>query len=209
MLNQNVSRRLSTNMMVKVGLLSAITIVLGLSGLGFIPIQPFKLTIMHLPVIIGSILLGPLAGALVGLFFGLFSIYQNIVNPTVVSFAFYNPLVSVLPRILIGIVPYYVYKFFSKFNETSGIAIGVALGSLTNTVGVLSMIYIIYLEKYISAKDVTGKAFLGAGALNGILEAGLATLIVVPIVLSINKIVKSKEYMKWRPRRVSILFSHI
>ena len=59
MLNQNASRRISTNMMVKVGLLSSISIVMGLSGLGFIPIQPFKLTIMHLPVIIGSILLGP------------------------------------------------------------------------------------------------------------------------------------------------------
>jgi len=187
MLNQNVSRRLSTNEMVKVGLLSAITIVMGLSGLGFIPIQPFKLTIMHLPVIIGSILLGPVAGGLVGLIFGLFSIYQNIVNPTIVSFAFYNPLVSVLPRILIGIVPFYVYKFLSKFNKTVGVALGAALGSLTNTVGVLGMIYIIYLEKYISAKGVTGKAFLTAGALNGLLEAILATLIVTPIVFSINK----------------------
>lgn len=176
--------------MVKVGLLSAITIVLGLSGLGFIPIQPFKLTIMHLPVIIGSILLGPVAGALVGLIFGLFSIYQNIINPTVVSFAFYNPLVSVLPRILIGIIPFYVYKFFSNFNKTVGVAIAAAIGSLTNTVGVLGMIYIIYLEKYISAKGVTGKAFIGAGSLNGLLEAILATIIVSPIVVAINKVNK-------------------
>lgn len=128
MLNQNASRRISTNMMVKVGLLSSISIVMGLSGLGFIPIQPFKLTIMHLPVIIGSILLGPLAGAFIGLIFGLFSIYQNIVNPTVVSFAFYNPLVSVLPRILIGIVPFYVYKYISKLGKRIGGSIGNAIG---------------------------------------------------------------------------------
>lgn len=190
MLNQNVSQKLNTNMVVKIGLLSAISIVMGLTGVGFVPTPWYKLTIMHLPVIIGSILLGPMAGGFIGLIFGVFSIYQNIVNPNIVSFAFYNPLVSVLPRIFIGIVPFYVYKFFSKFNKTAGVAIAAASGALTNTIGVLGMIYILYLEKYTVAKGLTWIAGLWAGGLNGLLEAALAVLIVTPIVLSINKVNK-------------------
>ncbi len=61
-----------------IGMLSAITIVLGLSGYGFVPLPTAKATIMQLPIVIGAILEGPLAGAMIGLIFGLFSIFQNI-----------------------------------------------------------------------------------------------------------------------------------
>jgi uncharacterized membrane protein len=188
MLRQKSIRKPNTAMLVKVGLLSSITIVMGTTGVGFIPIQPFKLTIMHIPVIIGAILEGPLAGALIGMIFGLFSIYQNLMVPGITSFAFYNPLVSVLPRILIGIVSYYMYKVFSRFNEGAGVAVGAALGSLTNTIGVLGMIFVIYLQRYVSARGTTAKAIYTAGAMNGAIEAVLATLIVLPIVFAVNKI---------------------
>lgn len=96
--------------MVIVGVLGAISVVLGMTPLGFIPVGPTRATIMHIPVIIGAILEGPVVGALVGLIFGAFSIFQAITNPTPVSVVFLNPLVSILPRILIGIVTYYVYE---------------------------------------------------------------------------------------------------
>lgn len=92
-----------------IGILGSISIVLGLTPLGFIPVGPTKATIMHIPVIIGAILEGPVVGGIVGLIFGLFSIFSAVTTPTPVSFAFLNPLVSVLPRILIGITSYYVY----------------------------------------------------------------------------------------------------
>lgn len=187
MLKQNNLKKLNTSMLVKIGLLSSITIVMGITGVGFIPIQPFKLTIMHIPVIIGAILEGPIAGGLIGMMFGLFSIYQNLMVPGITSFAFYNPLVSVLPRILIGVVSYYMYKLFSRFNEGAGVAIGAAVGSLTNTIGVLGMIFILYLQRYVSARGVTAKAIYTAGAMNGAVEAVLATLIVLPIVFAVNK----------------------
>lgn len=92
-----------------IGILGSISIVLGMTPLGFIPVGPTKATIMHIPVIIGAILEGPVVGGIVGLIFGLFSIFSAVTTPTPVSFAFLNPLVSVLPRILIGITSYYVY----------------------------------------------------------------------------------------------------
>ena len=107
-------KRFDVRSMTLIGVLGAISIVLGLSPLGFIPIGPTRATIMHVPVIIGAIVEGPVVGAMVGLIFGLFSLFQNITNPTIVSFAFLNPLVSVFPRVLIGITSYYTYKAFKN-----------------------------------------------------------------------------------------------
>jgi len=45
----------------------------------------------------------------------LLSMFQAVTNPTPVSFVFLNPIVSVLPRVLIGIVTYYVYRFVTEF----------------------------------------------------------------------------------------------
>ena len=75
-----------TKKIVSIGLLSSISIFLGLSGLGFIPIPPVKATILHVPVIIGAILDGPIVGMIIGLFFGLFSMYNALVTMTPTSF---------------------------------------------------------------------------------------------------------------------------
>lgn len=71
-------RKFSTREITVTGLLFAITIVLGVTGLGFISVPPFKSTIMHIPVIIGAILEGPVVGAMIGLLFGLFSMLEAI-----------------------------------------------------------------------------------------------------------------------------------
>ncbi|MFS8541951.1 MAG: ECF transporter S component, partial [Tissierellales bacterium] len=96
--------------MVITSVLGGITAVLGLTPIGLIPVGPTRATTMHIPVIIGAIMEGPLVGAFVGLIFGLISMFQAITNPTPVSFVFLNPIVSVIPRILIGITSHYAYK---------------------------------------------------------------------------------------------------
>lgn len=100
-----------------IGVLGAISIVLGLTPLGFIPIGPTRATIMHIPVIIGAIMEGPVVGGFVGLIFGLSSMFQAVTNPTPVSFVFLNPMVSILPRVLIGIITYYIYSGFKKIGK--------------------------------------------------------------------------------------------
>ncbi len=101
-----------------VGVLGGLSIALGLTPLGFIPVGPTRATIMHIPVIIGAIMEGPVVGGLIGLIFGLSSMFQAATNPTPVSPpVFLNPLVSVLPRILIGIVAHYSYKWARDLGE--------------------------------------------------------------------------------------------
>lgn len=243
-------KRFNTRKIAVVGLLGGISIVLGMTPVGFIPVGPTKATIMHIPVIIGAILDGPITGGLVGLIFGLFSIFQAIFYPTPVSFAFLNPLVSVIPRILIGITSHYVYRGVSRLgssrtlvllnaiwiaivgylaygiydiavNSKSGwlIAVNVLLivltlviafftnrkkmnrpldlvvasvaGTMTNTVLVLSMIYLIYAESFVEALGLdgglAGKIILGIGVTNGIPESIIAVLIVTAVVSTIKK----------------------
>lgn len=231
--------------MVIIGILGAISVILGMTPIGFIPIGPTRATIMHIPVIIGAIMEGPIVGGFVGLIFGLFSIYQAVTNPTPVSFVFLNPLVSILPRILIGIVSYYVYNTlknlgknktmgllyliwigiigylaygiytnltvsnnmwitlmnialiiltmgiayftYKKFkNKALDIVIAAGIGTLTNTVGVLSMIYLLYAERFVEAigGDVATarKIIVGIGITNGIPEAIIGIIIVTSVV---------------------------
>src|SRR5699024_6584140 len=94
--------------------------------LGFIPLGPINATTLHIPVIIASIILGPKIGAFMGGCFGLVSMIRSTIVVTPLSFVF-SPfvaplgstgtgswkalLIAFIPRILIGIIPYYSYKW--------------------------------------------------------------------------------------------------
>ncbi|MBZ9689733.1 ECF transporter S component [Clostridium estertheticum] len=187
-------RRVKTNQLTTIGMLSAICVVLGLTGYGFIPLPGAKATIMHIPVIIGSIIGGPIVGMAIGLIFGIFSIMQNIMAPNILSFAFINPLVSVLPRVLIGFTSYYVYKLSFTKNDSLKIGLATVVGSLTNTFGVLTMIYILYAAKFAASKgidpSIAAKTIYSIAVINGVPEAIIATIITIPVILSIKKMKK-------------------
>ena len=183
-----------TRRLVLIGALGGISIFLGVSGLGLIRLPIFSLTIMHIPVIIGALLEGPVVGISVGLIFGLFSMYQNITAPGLTSFIFWNPIVALIPRMLIGIVAYYSFKLFKSKIKNTGVCAGIAavLGTLTNTIGVLGLTYILYLDQYAQAREISREAVAGTlltvGLTNGIPEAIVSALITIPIVVTMLKI---------------------
>jgi len=111
------------------GLLGALSIMLGMTPLGFIPVPTAAghATIMHIPVILGAVLEGPRVGALTGLIFGLHS-FMRATSPL-----FADPLIAIVPRILIGLVAYAVYRL------SRSEALAAAFGTFTNTVGVLGL----------------------------------------------------------------------
>ena len=188
----SVQRRLNVRKMTVIGVLSAISIMMSMIPfIGYIPIGPMKATIMHVPVIIGAIIEGPLVGAIIGLIFGLTSLWNAITQPVLLSPLFMNPLVSVLPRILIGIIAYYVYQGVYKLTKkvyASGFVAGL-LGSLANTAGVLGMIYILYSDKYLALLGQqgasAGKLLFGVVVTSGIPEALVAALIVSAVSVAL------------------------
>lgn len=184
--------RIDVRRIVVIGLLSAITVVLSLTPLGYIPIPPINPTIMHIPVIVGAILEGPLVGALIGLIFGVTSLFKALTQPTLFSFPFLNPLVSILPRIIIGLASYYAFRFLKFKSQAIRIGIATFIGSITNTVLVLGAIYIIFLESYAKAMGMStsaaGYAILGIVFTNGLPEALVSVLICIPIIQILKKI---------------------
>lgn len=135
-----MNNKIKTRQMVTVSMLGAITIVLGLTPMGYIPLGLISITTMHIPVIIAAILEGPIVGGLVGLIFGLSSIANAILRPGPISFVFYNPIISILPRILIGVFAGFTFKYL-KNKKNSNIR-NVSLGLWVILTGFL--IYLVY-----------------------------------------------------------------
>jgi len=109
--------KVSTRQVAVAGLLGALTIALGLTPLGFVPVPTpaGSATTMHIPAIIAGVVEGPAAGAAVGVIFGSFSFYraQTQANP-VARMMFTDPLIAFLPRILIGVVAWTVFWFCQR-----------------------------------------------------------------------------------------------
>ncbi|MEF9991513.1 MAG: ECF transporter S component [Paraclostridium sp.] len=188
-----VSKKINVRQMAIIGMLSAISIMLSMTPLGFIPIGPVNATIMHIPVIIGSIIEGPIVGGIIGLIFGLTSFMRAITMPSPTNFMFMNPIVSILPRVLMGIATYYIYKGVFKVTKNLSIASMCSgfLGSIINTFGVLGMVYILYAQRYVEAiggdTSTAGAVILGIAATNGIPEAIIGALVVSGVVIILKK----------------------
>lgn len=185
-----------TRRLVIIGALGGISIFLGVSGIGIIRLPLFSITVMHIPVIIGALLEGPFVGAAIGLIFGLFSMYQNFTAPGLTSFLFWNPIIALIPRVLIGIVAYYSFKLLSTKLKNTAISATISsiLATLTNTIGVLGLTYVLYLDRYAAAKEISRGAVAGTllavGLTNGVPEAIASALIAVPIVVTMLKMKK-------------------
>jgi len=176
-----------TRKIVVAGILSAISVFLGLSRLGFIPwLSGASLTIMHVPVIIGAILEGPWVGAAIGLIFGLFSMLQAAIAPNgPTDVLFTNPLIAVLPRLLVGPIAWLVWRALQKLPVVGLISAGV-IGSLAHTFMVLEMIHL-------TSGNISW-AVLGPIAIaNGIPEAVLSAILVLAVVAAWRQIQVGKR----------------
>ena len=59
-------RKMNTRYMATLAMFCGVLLVMGVTGIGFIPLPVIKATTMHIPVILGAVLLGPGAGAVLG-----------------------------------------------------------------------------------------------------------------------------------------------
>lgn len=201
--------------LVQVALLGAIIFVMAFTPfIGYIPLGVTRATIIHVPVIIGSILLGPRKGAILGFLFGLTSLINNTISPTVTSFVFspfytlgevnggiLSLVICFVPRILVGVVPYYVYRLVrklmheSKGSDVIALAIAGVCGSLTNTLLVMNMIYLFFGHAYAAAKEVSYEALYGVIlsviGINGVPEAIVAAVLTGAVCKAIRSIRKA------------------
>lgn len=201
------TKKHDTRWMVSVALMAAIIIVLANTPLGMIQLPIVKATTVHIPVIIGAVLLGPNAGAILGFVFGMCSLISNTMAPTLLSFAF-SPFmsttgllgavkalwVSVGCRILIGVVAGWIWILFKKIkmNQMVSLIVTGFLGSMVNTVAVMGSIYLLFAKQYAEAKEVAVTAVwglvMGTVTASGIPEAIAAAILVTVITKMLLKI---------------------
>lgn len=200
MKNLTADNRQNTRSMVQTAIFGAIIIIMAFTPfLGYIPLGFTRATIIHIPVILASLLLGPKKGASLGFLFGLTSFINNTMNPTITSFVFtpfYNLgefeggfgsiIICFLPRVLVGVLPYYIYKLIKKIDKKPvsswGLIISGVAGSMVNTLLVMNLIYMFFREDYAAANGVTVKVVYGfilsIITINGVPEAIVAGVLV-------------------------------
>jgi uncharacterized membrane protein len=192
---------------------AAIICVLAFTPIGYLDLPFIKATIIHIPVIIGSILLGARYGALLGLLFGITSLIRNTTGPSALSFAFSpfiptpitgegNPsalIVCLVPRILVGVFPRLVYiglkKFFKSVVKAGSrlepvyLCLADIVGSLTNTILVMHFIFIFFKDSFAArqnvAIDTVYSVLLGIIAANGIPEAIAAAILTTAVCMPV------------------------
>lgn len=166
---------LSTREIVIAGVIGGVALFLGATRLGFIPVPiPFigNATIMHIPAIVGGALEGPVVGALAGLIFGIFSfLYADVP-------IFKDPIIAILPRLLIGVVAWVVFVSMRRWSvDLASVAAGL-LGSLTNSAGVLLLGVVLPLGQ----QSYLTPALVVASIPQVIAEAVLAAVVTVVLV---------------------------
>ena len=182
-------------------MLSGILLVMQATGIGMIPLPAFKLTILHIPVILGAIVLGPGSGAFLGLVFGLCSIWANTTTPNPLTSMFFSPFLSVSGavgavkavwvsvgcRVLMGLLSGLLWKLLRKLRCKDFLALPVtaAVSTVLHTVLVLGSMCILFPNEYAQVNKTTVDALFAivgtTVATNGLAEAAAAAVLVTLI----------------------------
>ena len=205
------NRRKDARWMAGVAMMAAIVVLLANTPLGMIPLVITKATTVHIPVILGAILFGPLAGGILGGVFGICSVIINTFTPALTSFAF-SPFMSTtgLPgavkalwvavgcRVLIGVASGWLWRALSRTNMNSWTALSIVgfAGSMVNTVTVMGSIFLLFTQQYAQAKAVALEAVSGliltTVVVNGIPEAIVSTILVAVIGKNLLRFAKPR-----------------
>lgn len=208
------ARRRRLRRQILLSLFAALIFLLTFTPLGFIQLVFIKATVIHIPVILGSLLLGPLAGAVLGASFGLASFISNTLQPSLLSFCF-SPLIPLpgldhghiaallicfLPRIILGILPSVIYRPLARILDkrkhgAAGIPPVSGLVALVttflHTVMVMGLIYLLFTVQIAELKavslDKVPAYVLSVVVVNGVPEAIAAALVTALAYLPISR----------------------
>lgn len=195
-------KRVDTRYFVTLAMLCGLMLVLQITGIGLIPLPLIKATTMHIPVILGAILLGPTAGGILGAMFGLCSIWTNTFTPSALSFAF-SPVLAfdvggfagslcalwtaLGCRVLLGVIAGWLWKLLKhwKMNDLICLPVSAALATISHSLLVMGSIGIMFAQQYAQLKNVAVSSVfavaMGVVATSGIPEAIAAVLIVTAV----------------------------
>ena len=192
-------KKMDTRYMATLAMFCGILLVMGATGIGFIPLPVIKATTMHIPVILGAVLLGPAAGAVLGGVFGLCSIWANTTSPGLLAFAF-SPFMTTegLPgvlkslwialgcRILLGVIAGWLWKGMKRVLKQDYLALPVtaAIATICHTILVMSSIYLLLAQQYAQAKNVAITAVFGL-VMGTVTASGIPEVIIAAVLVTV------------------------
>ena len=187
-----MNSRTKLTRMVTTALLRALIVLLGLTPLGFINVGVVYITLLCVPVIIGTLAMGAKTGLILGFCMGSVSLYTGLRAPSALtapilqSSLIYLIILCYAPRLLVPLVTAGVQKALQGQGEKITLPAASALGSLTNTVFYLGLILVLYAV--IGLENPTLLATLGTVTLTaGLPEAAAAALVSTPILIALKK----------------------
>ena len=191
---KNVNRS-NTYVVAMTGLMLAVTAIMSfVPFLGTIILPVVSLTLAFIPAIITVMTVGFLPGLVVATAAGIFSLIRAFYVFTWLSPFLQNPLISVLPRAAIAVAVFLTFKALikTKLPKTASVAISAAIGSITNTAGVLGMLWILRGADIYEVAAYRGHAsvwlfFMSIVTTNAALEVAGNTIIVTAIVMTLFK----------------------
>ena len=195
-------KKLNTSRFVLTALFVAIILFFGLTPIGMIPLGFINISLLGVPVVVGTLLMGLKCGLLFGACFGTisalsaFGIYgtPSTLAATLVAASPALALVMCyLPRLLVPIAAHLVYKLVSRGQAECKKALPFAAvaGSLTNTVFYLGLMLLFYVLTGIDSEKVLA-LIGGTGAIAGTAEAVVNALITTPVVIALWKVSRGK-----------------
>lgn len=182
--------------MTAAALLIALVFLFGMTPVGLIPLGFINITVLCVPVIIGTITLGLRSGLVLGFCFGTAStmsmVGMSLTPPSALASALFavSPLSAVLmcylPRLLVPVVTYTLHAVLQKRFKKIALPVSAAAGSLTNTVFYLGLMLLFYALNGLDTASILA-LIAGTGLIAGSCEAIAAALITAPVVTALSK----------------------
>ncbi len=193
----------------QLSILIAIMLIFAFTPLGYLKTAIIEISFMPIPIAVGAIVLGPSAGAILGLIFGITSFIQCFgMSPFGAFLLGLNPvytfIMCIIPRILCGFLPGVIFKLLIKLDKTKMVsyfvsALSVALFNTAFFVGSIILLFwknpafIEQMNAWNFSTDTIWVFFVAFVAINGVVEAAVSLVVGGGVAKTIHKLVKSGQ----------------
>lgn len=173
-----MSNRKRVSFMTMLAVLIAIEVIIAVTPLGSLPaIGPIVMTIAHIPVIIGAVVLGLKGGLIMGIVYGVLSfLVWTFMPPSPIAFLFtpfyslgeisgnfWSLIICFVPRILIGLLTYFLINVIYRVSKNKFVCnfFGAFVGNFISSLILLAFVYIFFGQAYASVLGIEYGAVIG------------------------------------------------
>lgn len=196
----------NTRRLTQLALLIAVELVMVYTPLGMVPVGPFNASLLTIPVAIGAMLLGPGAGAVLGLVFGLTSFWNAVQGKSAMGMALLNAnaagyfVTAVIARVLMGVGTALLFRAVCKAlprqPRLCAVAGGFAAPFLNTCLYMGFIVALFYGSEYVQ-NIVAQRALAGPMAfiismvgVQAVVEWGVGCAVAAAVTIPLRKVVK-------------------